>query len=172
MDIKVEDGKLFVDGVIQSAYPPPDWGYWQFMVPDFEPKNVLILGAGLGTIAQLIRDKYPDTLIILGIEINPEITELPDNSKSRGMLVIETDAFEYIYKLKKAEWDLIIVDLWNGGWFNIKVLQNEFLDQCKKILTANGKIYINAPDIEKLASIAGLREKTKTESANIIYETT
>ena len=180
MDIKIEYGKLIVDGVVQSIYPPLDRGYWKEMVPDFEPKNVLMLGVGAGTTAKLLKDRFPG-VIIYGVDNNLEIYKKIKLENVDFMMwadafhvisgqhphLFETTQFDHF---ETTQFDLIIIDIWNGGWWNAKVIQKEFLDQCKKLLTPKGKVYINVPNIEDMVAVVGLKQKAKVEG-NAIYET-
>lgn len=157
---------LTMDGVVQSVYPSPDWGYWKHMMPDFEPKNVLMLGVGAGTIAEMIKDKWPNTEIT-GIDNSLSMAERGRNKVDYFILA---DAFYQIYQ-DEMKYDLILVDLWNGGWYPTQVFKPEFISQLKRLLTPKGKIYINAPDFEKHALANNLKVKAKSDGANIIYET-
>ena len=74
--IHLEGHKVMVlDNVPISISPPPISGYWNEMVPETEPKKVLILGLGGGTVASLIKSKYPKSEI-LGVDNNREIIDL------------------------------------------------------------------------------------------------
>lgn len=170
MNIIVENGQLKVDGVVQSVYPPPNWGYWKHMVPDFEPKKVLMLGVGGGTIAKIILDKWSNSYI-WGIENSDEIFK--KTTKQKNMTILRGDAFKILKNIDgwSNRFDLIIVDLWNGGWYPTQVFKPAFITQLKRLLTKNGKIYINAPDIERLRLANDLKIKAKSDGENIIYET-
>ena len=164
---------LLVDNVPQSAFPPPDWGYWNHMIPDgFAGKDILILGIGGGTIARLLLAKYPK-LNILGIDNNPTLIMAATNSFNLGEIRMEIkirDAFEYIKETKK-KFDLIIVDMWNGYWFPFKVLSKEFIEDCKSKLNEEGQIYINTPNLDFLAqeSLKGPTALKNDIGRNVIY---
>lgn len=169
--------QLVVDGVVQSVLPPPDWGYWKHMVPDTEPKNVLMLGVGLGTTAQMILDKWPKAQI-RGVD-NYRI----NNHKGVDVAIefILSDAFERVdmeidlpYTAGQADrgYDLVIVDLWSGGWYPTQVFKTEFIAKLKRLLSPDGKIYINAPNIEKCAKLNNLKVRGESEGESIVYETT
>lgn len=90
--------------------------------------HVLILGLGGGTLAKLLRKKYPNAKIT-GVEIDPVMIELGkkylDLDKYNVDIKIE-DAIKKIPKLnakggysnsKTQTYDLVIVDLYNGDKF-------------------------------------------------------
>ena len=177
--MKIEKGRvkktdvLFVDGVIQSIYPPRNWGYWKEMIPEnFKGKHVLLLGVAGGTIARLLLQKYPH-IKITGVDNSGLVM----NAASRQFkldevdmkLVIE-DGFEYVKNCKK-KFDLIVVDMWNGYWFPIKSLSPEFISDCKRILTESGQIYVNSPNLDFLASetITGPNAFRDDLGRNVIY---
>ena len=153
-----------------SIYPPPISGYWCEMVPEKEPKKVLILGFGAGTTARLINDKFPRATII-GVDSNEEILALArkemDLDGIKATVIVE-DAFEYI-KDCKQRFDLVIVDLWDGPVFNTLPLSPDFMDKCKKLLTSDGKILLNAPSLDVMAEAVGFNERTEIHT-NSIYK--
>ena len=113
---------LSVGGIIQSILPPPAWGYWSRMLPNpniFKVKKALVLGVGLGTIPQLIKDNFP----------NCKITGVDSKFYKHDveMEFVKGDAFDFIAQ-DKNRYDLIVVDLWDGGWYPTYVLTVDFLE--------------------------------------------
>lgn len=168
---KINQYKVLLCGnVPQSIYPLPEGGYWLEMVPEKEPKSVLILGFGGGTIARAILKRYPKAKIT-GVENNPEIFSLSkkhmklDEIKAK---IIEEDAFKFVYETHK-EFDLIIVDLWDGSQFQVRIFSPEFIEQCKRLLTDGGNIYINCPHLDQLAIDRGIQVRTEV-GPNLIYK--
>ena len=164
---------LMVDGIPQSTYPPSEGGYWKHMIPDdFSGQDVLLLGIGAGTIARLLLKKYPKVKIT-GVDNNSLLMDVAERqfhiSDIRMEIIIE-DGFEYIKETKK-KFDLIIVDMWNGYWFPFKVLNNEFIEDCKKRLNKHGQVFINTPNLDYLAqeSLKGLSALRDDIGRNIIY---
>jgi spermidine synthase len=160
---------MIVDNVPISVSPPPLSGYWNEMVPDFEPKNVLILGLGGGTVATLIKDKYPKAKI-LGVDNNREIINLAKKEMGlpRSVKVLIKNVFEYVY-LTPDKFDFIVIDIWEGGLFDTKVFAPDFMAGVKKLLNDGGKIYVNAPNLDVIAEKAGFGEKTEIHT-NSIYK--
>lgn len=99
-------------GIPNSVYPCTKYltfGYWIYMVPQYKPENVLMLGFAGGTVAGLIRLFYGD-IPITGVDINP-----CDNLY--GVNFIQADAREYIKTC--GHYDAVIVDLFPNNSPNI-----------------------------------------------------
>ena len=156
------------DDVPHSVYPPPPGGYWKHMVPDKEPKKVLILGIGGGTIARLILEKYPKAKIT-GVDYSSEMIEQAKKHLGLGELKIEikiADAFDYVTKKK---YDLIIVDLVDGYWYPVKVFSPSFIQQLLRILDTEGQISINAPNFEWIMAQSFRKVQKRQVGPNIVY---
>lgn len=90
-----------------SVYPPTTYltfDYWIYMVPQYKPESVLMLGYGGGTVAGLIRLLYGD-VPITAVDIEP----CEDNRY--GVNLIKADAEEYIKTC--GHFDSVIVDLFS-----------------------------------------------------------
>jgi len=106
-------------------------------------RNVLILGLGGGTVANLIRKKWPEAKIT-GVDIDPIIVELGEKYLGLDRDGIEMkigDAPQIIKQFKNKRFDLIIVDLYNGDKFPAKFESSNFLSFARGGL-ANGGIVI------------------------------
>ena len=89
-----------------SAYPPTTYltfAYWIYMVPQYKPESILILGYAGGTIAGLIRLLYGD-VPITAVDIEP----CPDRY---GVTLVQADAKEYVKTCGK--FDCVILDLFS-----------------------------------------------------------
>lgn len=78
-------------------------------------KSCLILGLGGGTLAKLLRKKYPDAKIT-GVEIDPIMIELGKKYLDLDKYDIDIkiqDAFKFLEK-NKYKYDLLIVDTYLG----------------------------------------------------------
>lgn len=110
--------------------------------------HCLVLGLGGGTVAKLIRKKWPKAKIT-GIEIDPIMIELGKKyfDLNKGGVKIEIgDAFEYINhqsSIINNRFDLIIVDLYNGDKFPEKFETSEFLKKIKSSLSSDGTVVFN-----------------------------
>lgn len=105
--------------------------------------SVLILGLGGGTLAKLLRKKYPDAKIT-GVEIDPVMIELGKKYLDLDKYNVDikiTDAFKKIQKIQKSktQYDLAILDTYNGDNFPKEFESDEFL----KILARFPTVIIN-----------------------------
>ena len=99
---------LSPQGALNSVYPCTGYltfGPWIYLVPQYKPESILMLGYAGGTTAGLIKLFYGDDVKITGVDIN--IVDDPYNSN-----LIKMDAFEYL-KNTNNFYDTIIVDIWN-----------------------------------------------------------
>lgn len=96
-------------------------------------KSCLILGLGGGTLAKLLRKKYPEAKIV-GIEIDPIMIEL-------GKKYLDLDKYNVdikiqdVNKFKFEKYDLVIVDLYNGSEFPKEFESDDFLKKLTKFKT-------------------------------------
>ena len=103
--------KNFIDniGQLHSVYPCYEYltfGPWIYLVPQFKPESVLMLGYFGGTVAGLIKLFYGEETPITGVDIE-EVEDLYDCN------IIKADAQEYV---KDCDfYDVIIVDVWKRG---------------------------------------------------------
>lgn len=78
---------------------------WIYLVPQFKPESVLVLGYAGGTVAGLVRRLYGDSIPIAGVD-NNEMVNLYDAD------LIKMDAEEYVQDC--PFFDAIVVDLWHN----------------------------------------------------------
>ncbi len=108
----------------------------------FLPKNILILGLGGGTLAQLINNKWPSAKMT-GVEIDPAMIKLGkkyfglSNFKNLEIIIKDVNLFS-----SRQKFDLVLVDLYRGGY------SKKFSG--KKFLSKNGVIIANVLTFPKL----------------------
>ena len=116
-------------GMVNSVYPPTDhltFGYWIYLVPQYKPKNVLILGYAGGTVAGLIRLLYQN-VSITAVDIEP-----CDNRY--GVNFIQADAKEYVKNC--PPFDSVVVDLFPNDKKDTVcdfILTKEFVNDLSRI---------------------------------------
>ena len=114
---------------MNSVYPCTKYltnGCWIYMVPQFKPENVLILGYAGGTVAGLIKLIYGE-LPITAVDIVP-CTDV------YGVNLIQANAKDYIKTCQK--FDVVIVDLFtseNKQDPSDFIFTEEFVDDLAKI---------------------------------------
>lgn len=95
-------------GEIYSVYPPQTFltfDYWIYMVPQYRPENVLMLGYAGGTVAGLIRLIWGD-VPITAVDIEP-----CDNRY--GVNFIQADAKEFVKNC--PAYDVVLIDLFDNN---------------------------------------------------------
>lgn len=122
----IEDEK----GQIHSLADPTmylTFGSWIYLVPQYKPKNVLMLGYGGGTAAKLIRMFYGD-VPITAVDFSDVSEFLID-----GVEWVEADAKEYVKTAPK--FDCVVVDLFDTDDFTPQefVYSQEFAGALGKI---------------------------------------
>ena len=95
-------------GLMCSVYPPTTYltfACWIYMVPQYKPKNVLMLGYAGGTVAGLIRLLYGD------VPITAVDVEACENRY--GVNLVRADAKEFVKTC--GHFDSVIIDLFTEG---------------------------------------------------------
>ena len=111
-------------------------------------KKCLILGLGGGSAAKLTR-QYWVTSQIVGVDIDERIVNLGKKYLGLGKVdmhieIMDAEAFVIKnLKLKITNYDLIIVDLYNGDKFPEKFEKEEFAKNIKKLLNKKGIAVFN-----------------------------
>lgn len=119
------------------------------------PKNVLIIGLGGGTLSNVIHELYP-TATIENVEIDPAVikvardyfnfieTDKVTSKVQDGRIFIKRAA------LKKQQYDWIILDAFNGDYIPEHLLTKEFFEEVKSVLSPNGIVAANTFSSSKL----------------------
>lgn len=150
IEVQEVEGYKFIrkDGLTQSVVPAYPGGYWEQMLPDeFKPESVLILGLGAGTIYKLLKEKFP-SVKITAIDNNAGMVKIAKENGVSAKDIVEFDAFVWIEN-EKSKYDLIIVDLFDGFKFNMRVITNIFLENCKALLVEGGYLVVNVPNLSQ-----------------------
>ncbi|MBH0015904.1 MULTISPECIES: spermidine synthase [Pseudoalteromonas] len=119
------------------------------------PKSVLIIGLGGGTLSNVIHELYP-TANIHNVEIDPAVTkvardyfnfienDLVTSSVQDGRIFIKRAA------IKKQKYDWIILDAFNGDYIPEHLLTKEFFEEVQSVLADGGVIAANTFSSSKL----------------------
>jgi len=119
------------------------------------PKNVLIIGLGGGTLSNVIHELYPGAAIE-NVEIDPAVIKVArdyfefietDNVTAKvqdGRIFIKRAA------IKKEQYDWIILDAFNGDYIPEHLLTKEFFEEVKSVLAPGGIVAANTFSSSKL----------------------
>ncbi|MEL0655522.1 fused MFS/spermidine synthase [Pseudoalteromonas issachenkonii] len=119
------------------------------------PKNVLIIGLGGGTLSNVIHELYPAAKIH-NVEIDPAVlkvardyfnfieNDLVTSSVQDGRIFIKRAA------IKKQKYDWIILDAFNGDYIPEHLLTKEFFQEVQSVLADGGVIAANTFSSSKL----------------------
>jgi spermidine synthase len=125
-----------------------------------EVKKVLVLGTGLGSAVQILHKKgyRPDyTLVELDGQVLQLAIELMPRTIAGTIRPVCADAQFYLNG-DQEQYDLLIVDVFNGRKVPSFILSPEFLAKCKTHLAAMGVLVLNymvdAPADEQKAKAA------------------
>ncbi|WP_371376436.1 spermidine synthase [Thalassotalea aquiviva] len=113
-----------------------------------EPKSVLIIGLGGGTLSNTLLRLYPD-ITIDNVEIDPAIIRVAkeyfDFKQSKKVKAIAQDGRIFIKRAMRQnkQYDLIILDAFNGEYIPEHLLTKEFLQETDSLLSAQGVLVAN-----------------------------
>lgn len=120
-----------VNGLTQSGGVVEEiWKSTLKKVPEKNIDNILVLGLGGGTLAKLLRKKYPNAKIT-GVEIDEVMVEL-------GKKYLDLDKYNIDIKIEDAKsykfkkHDLVIVDMYSGVNFPKEFESELFLKKLSK----------------------------------------
>ena len=140
------------------------------MIPNKPINKALILGLGAGTIARLLLEKNPECQI-LGVDNSLEVIQASKDYLALDRLKVDlriADAFEFIHEIEE-KFDLIIVDLFIGPLFPLKILTPKFLKRCHQLLMSGGILSLNTPNLDHGLTLQ-LPTRVKLDiGANVIY---
>lgn len=113
-----------------------------------EPRAVLIIGLGGGTIPRALQELIPDARIDV-VEIDPAVVTVArryfDLGKSGKLNVIEADGRVHVKRALRGEqrYDLIMLDAFDHEYIPEHLLTREFLTEVKSLLAPGGVLAAN-----------------------------
>lgn len=148
---------------VQSVYPPTKYltfGVWIYLVPQYKPESVLMLGYADGTAAGLIRLLYGD-VPITGVDIEP-------CENRYGVEFIQADAFEFVKTCGK--YDCVIVDCFQSdadpcGFITSK----EFADNLTRIANYIIINTLKEPDLSAYSHLRRIGINKPSGLSNLVY---
>jgi spermidine synthase len=112
------------------------------------PKTILILGLGGGTLPMTYAKLLPDA-DITSVEIDSSVTNVAKEffgmKLSEKNKVVEKDARVFVKRAKRKnqKYDLIVLDAFNGDYIPEHLMTREFLEEVKELLSEDGVVVAN-----------------------------
>ncbi len=113
-----------------------------------EPKRVLIVGLGGGTLSRVTGHYFPDAKVD-SVELDPEVVKVAREyfhfREGGNVKVFVRDGRVHIKSLvrRKAKYDIILLDAFRGGYIPYHLTTKEFLQECRSLLTPGGVVVSN-----------------------------
>jgi spermidine synthase len=123
------------------------------VMPD--PKRILIIGLGGGTMSNTLAKLYPESQID-NVEIDQAVIKVARDYfgffENENVKTVNQDGRIYIKRalLKKQQYDWIILDAFNGDYIPEHLMTKEFLQETKELLSKNGVVSANTFSISEL----------------------
>lgn len=109
-------------------------------------QNILVLGAGAGSIPTIIYKELKLTPVIDAVEIDEKVIDLGNKyfglNSFNSLNIIIDNAVDFVKKTDK-KYDLIIVDLFNGINVPTEFLTPHFFEQLRGLLNNKGELLFN-----------------------------
>ncbi len=154
--------RISKDGICYSVNPCTaflTFAYWIYLVPQYKPESVLMLGYAGGTTAGLIRKLYGDVPITaVDIDLNEPLY---------GETFIQADAEEYVKTCGK--FDTVIVDLFDGYTECPFVFSEQFVKNLERIGNYIIVGTINKPSLEEYEKVFDKVEMFTVGKGNTIH---
>lgn len=120
-----------------------------------DPKRVLIIGLGGGTMSNTIHQLFPNAQID-NVEIDPAVIDVARNYfgffENENIRSIVQDGRIFVKRsmLKKQQYDWIILDAFNGDYIPEHLMTKEFYQEVKALLRDDGVLSANTFSESKL----------------------
>jgi spermidine synthase len=119
------------------------------------PERILIIGLGGGTMSNALHQIYPKATIT-NVEIDPAVIKVARNYftffENDQITAIAQDGRIFVKResIKKQQYDWIILDAFNGDYIPEHLMTQEFLQEAKNLLSANGVLAANTFSVSDL----------------------
>ena len=113
-----------------------------------QPKNILIIGLGGGTLVESFHSLSPESNIT-SVEIDPAVVKVAKEyfhiPLESWHTIIEKDGRIFVKreKIRKNKYDLIVLDAFNGDYIPEHLMTLEFFKEVKSILSEDGLVISN-----------------------------
>ena len=108
-----------------------------------EPRKMLMIGLGGGTIATTLMELYPDLKMDL-VEVDEAVVKVAQQffyfkpDKNANVVILDGRVFVRRALKSNQKYDLIILDAYNGDYIPEHLMTREFLTDVMSLLTPNG----------------------------------
>jgi len=119
------------------------------------PKRILIIGLGGGTLPMALAQLLPDSEITV-VEIDAAVVRVAEEffqfkpSKKISVVVQDARVFGKRAIMKNLKYDLVMLDAYNGDYIPEHLLSKEYLEECKALLSSSGILVANTFSISRL----------------------
>jgi spermidine synthase len=135
--------KLIIGSATQSrTRPGREDSVWSALIPDHEVRSALILGLGAGTVARLLRERWPEVRIA-GYELDPAVVRV-----ATSFFNLDPQISVHIADARQAftgseKFDLVVVDIYLGTEFPEFAKGKEFINEVMMLLLPGGQASFN-----------------------------
>jgi spermidine synthase len=112
---------------------------------DREPKSVLFVGLGAGSMPRYLSRYYPEADIDV-VEIDPDMVDVAQkyfHFRTGGRIKVHTEDGRVFIKRSQKKYDIIFLDAYQSGDIPFHLTTAEFLREVKKKLNDNGVVAAN-----------------------------
>ena len=119
------------------------------------PNSILIIGLGGGTLPVSYESLYP-TALIDTVEIDEAVVKVAEKwfkykqTDKQKVALVDGRVFVKRQIRRNKQYDLVILDAFNGDYIPEHLMTEEFLTEIKQLLTANGLLVANTFSKNKL----------------------
>lgn len=119
------------------------------------PKRILIIGLGGGTMSNTLHQVFPHA-VITNVEIDPAVIKVARNYfsffENEDITAVVQDGRIFVKRaaIKKQQYDWIILDAFNGDYIPEHLMTQEFLQETKQLLSAEGVLAANTFSVSQL----------------------
>jgi spermidine synthase len=144
----------FLDDYDKLVFPYAKMVLSSLLVQD-NPQRILIVGLGGGTLVHTYSTLFPQAEIIIA-EIDEAVVRVAsdyfDFTETDKIKVATEDARVYVKRagIRKEQFDLVILDAFNGEYIPEHLMTAEFFAEVKALLPANGMVVSNTFSTSRL----------------------
>lgn len=144
----------FLEDPQRLVFPYAKMALSSLLVQD-NPKRILIVGLGGGTLSETYSSLFPDAEIVIS-EIDDAVYQVAQEYfgfvETDKIKVDIGDARVYVKRavLRKQKFDLVILDAFNGEYIPEHLMTREFLEEVKQLLPENGMVISNTFSTSRL----------------------